>query len=125
MKKTFLPETCIYCQKNLVGDSVEGSVWTCLNCPKTEKSRHASYSYPLAYILDDNYNDRSLEWLCIELKEYCIMLNYLAETTNICKMPNPYHNILMTLSYIPELDLMDREKLESWAKGLHQIVAFS
>ncbi len=118
-----LPELCIYCQKKLTGDSIEGIVWTCHDCPAIPKEDNVNY--PIAYCLDDYSEDGELEDMGVYLKTYMIHVNYKRNETSICLHPNPYYNVLLTLKYIPELDLLDRDKLFKWAEGLHKIVAFS
>lgn len=79
----------------------------------------------MVYVLDDNHDDGTLSDMTVYLKVHAIHIDFVAKTCSIRKLPNPYYNILLTLNYIPELDLLDREKLIKWAEGLHKIVAFS
>lgn len=121
-----LPELCIYCQKRLTGDSIEGTCYSCIDCKGVDKDTlHEWHSSPMVYVLHDNYNDGTLSDMTVYLKALAIHIDLIEKTCSIRKLPNPYHNIILTLNYIPELDLLDREKLIKWADGLHKIAAFS
>ncbi len=119
-----LPRTCIYCFGPLVGDGIEGIVYTCQNeaCKvETYLDRPASIkpftsdSSPLAYFIEGDGDEVTSIW--ITFNKYVVLVDYQRGFTQL-----HYHNELFSpfikFDYVMDFDLSDRAAIQKVTDSL-------
>jgi len=119
-----LPRTCIYCFGPLVGDGIEGIVYTCQNkeCKVetyTSRPEHIkpfiSDSSPLSYWIEGDGDEVTSVW--IAFNKYVVVVDYQYGFTHI-HYHNELFNPFIKLDYVIDFDLSDRAAIQKLTDSL-------
>lgn len=114
-----VPKNCPYCQKILTPDSIEGTVYSCIEACYQDCGQS-----PIAYCLTDIgpvWDDVGAIWIVTD--EYRIRWDFDNKTTGITKKNDSIFNTLMVFP-LTEIEY-DRDKLQAWAKEMLKLLPFS